>query len=80
MDKATLNELVELHTNINTFGSIIAILEGGCIYGGDQKTYKVAQKIIAMCKAENMRLVVRYDDLRAPELILARTEPEGGHE
>lgn len=77
VDKATLNELVELHTNINTFGSIVAILEGGTIYGGDRKTDKVAQKIIALCKQENIRLVTRYDDLRVHELILSRARATG---
>ncbi|KAB0597772.1 hypothetical protein [Cupriavidus gilardii] len=64
MDKRTLDELTRLHSNLTTFGAVIAVLEGGTVYGG-VASEKAANRIIATCKKEMDRLVTRYDDLRA---------------
>lgn len=43
---------MEAHSNLNIYHAIVAILEGGCLYGAREKT---AQKIIALCKAEGFK-------------------------
>jgi len=64
MRKADLETLVRLHTNLNTFGAVVALLEGGTVYG-TVGSEKCAKKVIDLCKQEMNRLVVRHDDLRA---------------
>jgi hypothetical protein len=50
------------HTNLNTFGAVIAILEGGCIYGATSDSAGVtANKLIKLCQAETHRQLVLYD-------------------
>lgn len=52
----------EAHTNLNTFGAVIAILEGGCVYGNTGASAGMtAKKIIAMCKAESGKQLALYD-------------------
>jgi hypothetical protein len=47
------------HTDLNTFGAIISILEGGHLYGiGSDKT---VQQIIRLCKRECQRCLRVYD-------------------
>lgn len=56
-------EAARAHTNLNTFAAIVAILEGGCVYGPESQ--KAASRIIALCKAEQGRCLARYDRARA---------------
>lgn len=48
------------HTNLNTFGAVIAVLEGGTLYGNDA-SYGVTQRIIKICKKEMGKWVSQYD-------------------
>ncbi len=48
----------EAHTNLNLWGSVIALLEGGLIYGGRDRA---AKKIIKMCRAEQQAELKIYD-------------------
>lgn len=50
---------VEAHTNLNIFGAIIAILEGGSIYGGTAQA--AADAIIQRCQREQQRQLAEYD-------------------
>lgn len=45
------------HTNLNTFGAVVAILEGGCVYGPNA----TADMIIKLCKAEQHKQLRIYD-------------------
>lgn len=46
------------HTDLNIFYGIIALLEGGLIH---QESYGAADRIIAICKSESQKCLVRYD-------------------
>lgn len=48
------------HTNLTVFQAVIAILEGGCIYAGVD-SHVAAERIIAICKRENQRLLKKMD-------------------
>ncbi|HEU4589391.1 MAG TPA: hypothetical protein VFS13_00670 [Steroidobacteraceae bacterium] len=48
----------EAHTNLNLWGSVIALLEGGLIYGGRDEA---AQEIVDMCKAQQQAELKIYD-------------------
>lgn len=47
------------HTTLNTFASIVRILEGGTVY--DEKAHGTARKIIKLCQDEEQRQLARYD-------------------
>lgn len=49
----------EAHSTLNTFYSVIAILEGGGIYDGD--AHATVGKIIRLCKAESAKQLRKYD-------------------
>lgn len=51
----------EAHTNLNVYGSVIALLEGGAIYGGRSGP---AQRIIDQCKRAQRNELDRYDAAR----------------
>lgn len=57
---------ITAHTNLNVFAAVVAILEGGVIYGGDNAA---ARKIIAICKKEQERQLAKFD------AALIRLEP-----
>lgn len=46
------------HTDLNIFHGIIALLEGGLI---SSDSYPCADRIIAICKREGAKCLVRYD-------------------
>ena len=48
----------EAHTNLNVWGSVIALLEAGLIYGGRDDA---AQEIVKMCKSEQQAELKIYD-------------------
>lgn len=56
-DKLT-KAAMDAHCNLNIFAAIVAILEGGTIYGGENAA---AKKIIAICQAEQQRQLKLQD-------------------
>lgn len=44
---------------LNTFASLVAVLEGGTVY--DPKASATADRIIRLCHAEQQRQLKRYD-------------------
>ncbi|ODP33097.1 hypothetical protein A9762_20865 [Pandoraea sp. ISTKB] len=54
-----VREAMHAHTDLNTFGVIVAILEGGCLYRNDSQP--VALKMIQMCNKEMQRLLKAQD-------------------
>lgn len=64
----SLEKAVRAHANLNTLISVISILEGGSLYGGNPRTNRASQKIIGICKQEQQRLLREYDGAR--EIIL----------
>jgi hypothetical protein len=61
-NKACASEAAKAHTNLNTFESVIALLEGGTIYTvGGQSAYRTVTKIIKLCKDEQQRQLSIYD-------------------
>lgn len=56
-------EMARAHANLNTFASLVAILEGGCVYGG-MGSDVAANTIIARCQKEQQRLLKIYDAIR----------------
>jgi len=63
MNKQTLVHLTHLHTNLNTFGAVVALLEGGLVYSGTNSE-KCANRVIDLCKSEMDRLIALHDALR----------------
>ncbi|MCB8880071.1 hypothetical protein ACELLULO517_07480 [Acidisoma cellulosilytica] len=63
MSRTPINEAARAHSNLNTFASIVTILEGGHIYGLEksQTAQKTAQKIIDICKREQQFQLRAYD-------------------
>ncbi|MBI2724623.1 MAG: hypothetical protein HYX42_00070 [Polaromonas sp.] len=57
--KSPITRAAEAHTNLNLFGVVQSILEGGHLYGG--ASGPAAQKIIAICKAEMRKHLIAYD-------------------
>lgn len=53
-----IRDATDAHTNLNTYASIVTILEGGHLYGGHSTT---AEKIIRLCKAEQGKQLRAYD-------------------
>lgn len=62
MKRDPVRDAARAHTNLNTFASIVSILEGGHVYGGENKA---ASKIIAICKEEQTRWLREYDKAKA---------------
>lgn len=55
-------EAAQAHSNLNTFGAVVAILEGGLVYGhGDGSAKTTANKIINICQAEMQKQLRMYD-------------------
>jgi len=52
-----IREAARAHTNLTVFGAVVAILEGGCIYG-DNAT---ANRIIKACNDEMRRQLHVFD-------------------
>jgi hypothetical protein len=47
------------HSNLNAFGSLVALLEGGIFYGSE--THKAAREITAICRREQAKFLREYD-------------------
>lgn len=47
------------HSTLNTFGAVVAILEGGLLY--DSNADVTAERIIKLCRAEMQRQLRLYD-------------------
>lgn len=60
MDKQTLDKALRAHANLTTFQAVVALLEGGCVYGGVGSD-KAAQRIIKLARAEQQRLLKIHD-------------------
>lgn len=54
-----LQDACQAHTNLNVFASVVSILEGGHLYGATSD--RTAQRIIAICQAEQAKCLARYD-------------------
>lgn len=52
-----IREAARAHTNLNTFGSVVSLLEGGHVYGHNA----TASRIIATAKKEMQRQLKIYD-------------------
>ncbi|GEL42307.1 hypothetical protein MEX01_28980 [Methylorubrum extorquens] len=64
----SLEKAVRAHTNLSTFATLVSILEGGHLYGGNPRSDRAAQKIIDICKAEQQKLLRDYDTALAATL------------
>lgn len=52
----------EAHTNLNFFGAVLAMLEGGLVYGNDSNSAKAtARKMVTLCKTEMGKQLTIYD-------------------
>lgn len=54
-----VRDAMHAHTDLNTFGVIVAILEGGCLYRHDSQP--AAMRIIKICHKEMQRLLKAQD-------------------
>lgn len=61
---AIAKDAAEAHTNLNLWGVIVAVLEGGTLYGG--RGNATAQRIIKLCHAEQQRELAIYDAAAGP--------------
>lgn len=52
----------EAHSNLNTYAAVVALMEGGLIYG---IRHAAATKIIRICKQEQQHFLRVYDGLLA---------------
>ena len=62
MKRDPVRDAARAHTNLNTFASVVSILEGGHLYGRENKA---ASRIIAICKTEQARWLRAYDKAKA---------------
>lgn len=53
----------EAHTNLNTWGAIIALLESGLLYG-DTSEHRAADRVIKIAKREAQKFLNQYDVAR----------------
>lgn len=63
MSKHAVDIAVSAHTTLQTFATVVAILENGSLY--DPASYGAAERIISIAKAEQQKLLRRYDKARA---------------
>ena len=54
-------EAAEAHTNLNTWHSVIALLEGGTLYGG---RHGMAERVILIAKSEAAKELKLFDKAR----------------
>jgi len=59
MERHPIDTAVLAHTTLQTFATVVAVLEQGSLY--DPASYPAANKIIAIAKAEQQKLLRRYD-------------------
>jgi glutamate-1-semialdehyde aminotransferase len=76
MTNKELDTVAHTHTNLNVFAAVLQLMEAGLIYGGETiGSLEAADEIIQICKAEQRRLVRKYDAARA-----ALVQKDQGHE
>lgn len=68
MSKENARRAAYAHSDLNTFGSIVTILEGGHLYMN--RSEAAAKAIIAICKRQQQACLEIYDD--------AVTDSKGG--
>lgn len=56
-----INDASTAHVNLSTFGAVIAILEGGCIYGGGNSS-RVAARMVKTAKAAMQHELRKHDE------------------
>ena len=57
-----ISDAMDAHTNLNTFAAIVAILEGGCVYGPTEGSAgRTASRIIKLCQEEQHRQLKAID-------------------
>ena len=49
----------EHHSDLNIFGAVVAIMEGGCLY--TRSGQRMAERIIKLCVQEEQRQLKAYD-------------------
>ena len=57
--KATINDAAHALCDLNTFASIVTILEGGHIYMPG--SHKASAQIIQICRREQQKRLMEYD-------------------
>jgi hypothetical protein len=73
-----IRRAVHAHTNLNTFGSVVTLLEGGHVYGGNSRTDRVVSKIIKLCQEEQQRLLREFDAACDDAPSPAQGQSQGG--
>lgn len=58
--KAAMQRAAEAHSNISAFQAVVALLEGGLVYGGG-KSSRVAARIIKVCQAQCQHELQNFD-------------------
>lgn len=56
-----IKEAARAHTNLNTFASVVSLLEGGHVYGYQRE----ANQIIRICNRAQQRFLDQYDKAAA---------------
>lgn len=78
MAKLTLKDHVRIaaraHSDLNIFYAVIAIMEGGCVYGSPG-SQQAADQIIQICKCVVQRNLRTHDDAVDAAGRLALREP-----
>jgi hypothetical protein len=65
-----MKRAMHAHTNLNTFATIVRILEGGMVYGPTSDSAgRTAKKVLAICLQEQQR------QLKAMDKATGRTAP-----
>lgn len=59
MQQSPIKEAAKHHTDLNVFASLVAILEGGCVYTDSGR--RMASKIVDLCHEEEQRQLRAYD-------------------
>ncbi len=67
-------KLAGAHTNLNTWASVVAILENGGFYNNDTAQQARINKTITTAKLEQQRQLRIYDQIRARILVLFELE------
>lgn len=60
---AHAEEAARAHTNLNTWGAVVALLESGLLYPGH--SHQAVDRVIKIAKAEMQRHLKQYDAARA---------------
>lgn len=55
--RVLIKEAARAHTNLNTFASVVSLLEGGHVYGYQRE----ADQIIRICNRAQQRFLDQYD-------------------